>query len=629
MASSDTLKNIFVPLLLILFLLFPGRNLYSQENDKPDSTSSSSVTFRNAGGESDNAGPELVGTTPEFLPSSLFLNNQFGSFGVRNNGVKAAVKTDHYGFITSYNYSNNDGYRNHSKESWNDVKLALKALPSAYTNLVILASYVNGLARLPGSLTKSEFDLDPYGADRRSIDRDEKTIAGKGRLDIKYDAKFGKVLNNEIEISAFGTLGTFQSATREYRIINSYGLGFDANYSNTSHFLNRSNKVTVGTDISLKPTQIEFYDNLGGERGDQLEQIISEKTSNTGVYLSDRFEIFPKKLFILFNGRYDNVVYKVNEQTVPSRSDRRPFTAYTPKVTADYNVLRWFSLFASFNLGFESPADKELESPDPFFLFNPTLSAQKSTNYEGGFEINIGDDDRRDITRDVRGGEPANRDVRGGERDARHGVSTNWDFRATIFRNYITNEIVPYEVFGDVFYRNASKTNHFGIDLESKLVLFKDLSFNVSYIFSRFIYETYPTISMETDSTGTLAQVPRDFSGNIEPGVPEHNLKISLSYKYPFGKHVDLKGDVNYAAISKMWVDDGNTAQTKAYQVLNAFVECEMKYGHFNLLLAAGYNNILNTAYAGLITINSANYRFYNAAAPGNWAGVVNLGYNF
>jgi outer membrane receptor protein involved in Fe transport len=526
------------------------------------------------------------------------------------------------------------------------VKLALKALPSANTSLVILGSFVNGLVRLPGSLTKSEFDLNPYGADQRSIDRDEKTIAGKGSVDIKYDAKFGKALNNDIEISAFGTLGTFSSATREYRIINSYGLGFDANYSNTSHFLNRSNKVTVGTDMSFKPTRIEFYDNLGGERGDQLEQIISEKTSNTGVYLSDRFEIFPKKLFILFNGRYDNVVYKVNEQTVPSRSDRRPFTAYTPKVTVDYNVLRWFSLFASFNLGFESPADKELESPDPFFLFNPTLSAQKSTNYEGGFEIRDGRDERDERKeQDAHARLPLEGEVGRGldgrdgrderdeldERDGRGRDSreVEWNFRATIFRGHITNEIVPYEVFGDVFYRNASKTNHFGIDLESKLVLFQDLSFNVSYIFSRFIYDTYPTISMETDSTGTLAQVPRNFSGKIEPGIPEHNLKISLSYKYPLGKHVDLKGDVNYAAISKMWVDDGNTAQTKAYQVLNAFVGCEMKYGHFNILLSAGYNNILNTVYAGLITINSANFRFYNAAAPGSWAGVVNLGYNF
>ncbi len=598
-------KKVLFSLVLIICQSFLwNQYLYSQENDKPESSSYYSNKFHYDAGEADYAGPRVSNATPEFPKTSIFLYNQFGSFGSAINGLQAAIKTDQTGFMTSYSYRNWDGYRTHSKEYWNDVKLALKTTPSSNTSLIILGSYVNGLVRLPGTLTKAEFEQDPFRADQRSIDRDEKSIASKGRLDIRYDAKFGKSLNNEIVISGFGGIDLYQCATREYRIINSYGFGFEAGYSNTSRFRNRTNTVNVGIDLSLKPQRTEYYDNLGGTRGDQIEQITSEKTSNEGFYFSDRFEILPEKLFILLYGKYDDIIYKVSEQTVPSRTERRPFKAFTPKVSLDYNVLRWFALFATYNLGFESPADKELESPDPFFLFNPSLSAQTSKNIEAGFKVNV-------------------------EEEKSVSSFRMFQFQATFYRNFIDNEIVPYEVYGDVFYRNAAKTNHFGIDLESKLVLFKELSFGISYIFSRFVYNSYQTISMETDSKGNLVQVPRDFSGKTEPAVPVHNLKLSLSYKYPVGRKINLMADLDYSGISGMWVDDANTDKSNAYNLLNAFLECELKFGHFNITISAGLNNILNTVYSGYINTNSANNRFYAAGTPENWAGVLNLGYTF
>lgn len=605
MPGPLNLNEALVFLVLIVCFSFSGNgSLYSQENDKTDSSTYNTNKFHYDAGEADDAGPEVSSSTPEFPRTSIFLENQFGSFGSRINGLQAAIKADQTGFMTSYNYRNWDGYRTHSNEYWNDARLALKTTSSANTSLVILGTFVTGLVKLPGSLTKAEFEQDPFRADQRSIDRDEKSIASKGRLDIKYDAKFGKSLNNEIGISGFGGFGFYQSATREYRIINLYGFGFEALYSNTSHCWNRMNIFDVGFDLSLRPQRTEYYDNLGGQRGDQVEQITSEKTSNTGFYASDRFEILPEKLFILLYGRYDDVIYKVSEQTVPSRTDRRPFKAFTPKVSLDYNVFRWFTLYGGFNLGFESPADKELESPDPFFLFNPVLSAQTSKNIEAGFKFNV-------------------------EKEEAATVFKKFWFHAAFKRNFIDNEIVPYEVFGDVFYRNAAKTNHSRLDLESRLILFKELSFGISYIFSSFIYKSYQTISMETDSKGNLVQVPRDFSGKIEPAVPAQNLRLDLSYKFPAGKKINLMADLNYSGISGMWVDDANTDKTNIYHLVNALLECEIKSGHFDLSLSAGLNNILNEVYAGYINTNSANYRFYAAGAPLNWAGMLNLGYIF
>lgn len=599
-------KGLIMLGLTIIFTMAGKQELYCQENENENAGLPSyySNSFHFDAGEADNAGPAELNLVPEFLPSSLFLYNRLGSFGLLDSKLQASVKTGQYAFMTSYGFLNWDGYRAHTKEYWNDARMALRTTPTANTSLVILGSYVNGLVKLPGALTKSEFGLDPFMADQRAIDRDEKCIAGKGRLDLAYQAKFGKALNNGIGITGFGGISLFQSATREYRIINGYGLGADAWYSNIARFGNRTNILKAGAEISFKPRRIEFYDNLGGTRGDLVEQITNEKTTSTGFYLSDRFEILPEKLFILLSGRYDDVIYKVAEQTVPSRSDRRPFNAITPNVSVDYNALPWFMLFASYRLGFETPADKELESPDPFFLFNPVLKAQTSGNIEAGIQVMV----------DKEKAEKAFRKFR---------------FRATFYRNFIGNEIVPYEVYGDVFYRNAEKTNHLGVGLESTLVLFKELSFDVSWIWSRFVYGSYSTISMETDSKGNLVQVPRDFSGNTEPAVPEHNLKMSLTYQYPVSKKIRLVANVNYSGVSAMWVDDANSDKTKAYHLLNSFMEWEFIFGHFTIGASAGYNNIFNAVYSAYINTNSANSRFYAAGAPGNWAGMLNLGYTF
>ena len=331
---------------------------------------------------------------------------------------------------------------------------------------------------------------------------------------------------------------------------------------------------------------------------------MGEKASNAGIYLSDEFEILPDRFSMLLSGRYDYIVYKVKEETLPSRSDKRIFNAITPKLTLDFKITPWIALFTSFNLGFESPAEKELESADPFFLFNPTLKPQTSQNIDAGLKIDLA---RKDSSLFFR----------------------KFVFKATGFRNFVQNEMVPYEVFGEVFYRNASKTNHAGVEISSRLEIYKNLIFKFSYIYSRFIYESYETTSLETDSTGTVVEVPRDFSGKREPAVPESHLFMSLSYSHAAGKKADLSAKVSYTGLSGLWVNDANSEKTKSFNLLDAELECHLKFGHLAMDIAAGVNNILNSAYAGFVNSNSANGRFYDAGAPINYTGTLNFSYHF
>jgi iron complex outermembrane receptor protein len=538
------------------------------------------------------------------FPRSLGVQfNQFGSFGLRRNGLKTGIRTDNYGFLTTYSYQNYEGFREHNSEYWHIVNTVLESSPGDNSNLKILGYFVDGRIRLPGSLTKDEFNEDPFQADSRFVNRDTKRISTKGRLGLRFNSKFGSSLNNEIEITTYGTIKYFERTSREYRIINRYGLGLTARYVNQTKFGDLNNEFSIGGDLLLQPARTEYYDNINGIKGDQLKQLLNEQISNTGFYLSDNFEILQDKMFVLLTGRYDNVVYDLAEETLPSRSDTRTFNAFTPKLALNYKITPWISVYTSYGLSFDSPAKNELESLDPAKLYNLELEAQKSKNFELGIKGNLIDFDA-DFFRMIL-------------------------FEATFFNIIIDNEIVPFEVFGDVFFRNAAKTTRLGLEIGTELEIFEDLNFTFAYTFSDFYYDTYSAKIIEIDSTGNIVESERDFSGNIVPSVPEHNLYIALSYSYSFNNNFNGFLKFSYMNISGLWVDDANSDKTAAYNLLNTVLGFDMKLGKFNILLSAGVNNIFDLTYIGFTNTNSADRRFYEVGEPRNYFGSLNFGYEF
>jgi len=539
----------------------------------------------------------------EFDRSSVVQFNQFGSFGLRKNGIKAAIRTPKYRFLTTYSYINYDGYRQHNNENWHIVNMVLEATPSPHTKLTILGYFVDGLIKLPGSLTKAEFEADPYQADQRSIDRDEKRITTKGRVGIRYDATFGGNLNNEIEITAYGTIKYFERTAKDYRIIDRYGFGLSAKYINKSMIGKRHNEFSFGGDLFSQPARTEYYENIHGAKGDQIQQLVSENIINKGFYFSDNFEILREKLFVLFTGRYDNVVYKQTEETLPSRTDNRHFNAFTPKLALNYKITPLIALYASYGLSFDAPANNELDSPDPIYLFNHELNPQESQNAELGIKGNYFRWDKDFFRKLI--------------------------YEVTFFNIRLNNEIIPFEVLGDVYYRNAAKTNRLGVELGAKMELVRNLNFGVTYTYSYFTYLSYEAKTIEMDSLGNFIESNRDFSGNIVPSVPRNNLFLSLSYAYPFCRHHNFFVKASYQGISGLWVNDANSDKTNAYNLLNGLIGIDLRFRKFNIMASAGVNNIFNEIYVGFTNTNSANNRFYEAGAPRDFFCNINVGYTF
>jgi iron complex outermembrane recepter protein len=540
----------------------------------------------------------------DFINTFAINFNDAGSFGLRNNGIKAGIRTYNYGLLTTYNYHTYQGYRKHSEDYWHILNTVLETTPGDGSNLKVLGYFVDGLIKLPGSLTRAEFDADPFQAAQREVDFDFRRVTKKGRLGLRWNKTFG---SNELELTTYGTMKYFERTSNLYRIINRNGIGASARFVNYSLIAGLQNEFSAGGDLLYQTGPVEIYNNINGRKGDLLSSLVDESISNNGLYYSNTLTLVRNKLDLLLTGRYDRILFNQIDQLLNVRSSQRTFDAFTPKFALNFKITPTIAFYTSYGYSFDSPAGNELAnfptSSNPGVLINPDLNPQKSKSFEVGTKGNL---------------------LIGSSKFFR-----NFFYEVTFFNTKIEDEIVPFEVFGDVYFRNSARTNRTGIEAGANIEIVRGLKFEPAYTFSDFTYDEYLARTIEFDTTGNIVFIDRDFSGNVVPSVPVHNLYLSLSYERKLTKNLTgfVKGSFRY--VSKMFVDDRNSAETSPYNLFNTTLGLDMQLNNFNILLSGGVNNVADKIHVGFVNINSANDRFYEAGEPRNYFLSLNLGYNF
>lgn len=531
--------------------------------------------------------------------------NNFGSFGLSSNGFKTAILTKNYRFLTTYNYHSARGYREHSQDYWHILNSAAEITPTEQSKLSMFGYYVTGLIKLPGSVTRAQFDADPFRANRRDVARDTKRISKKGRLGIRFETALDQDRTNEIELTGYGTVKYFERTARTYRVFNRHGIGASGRFINRTTLFDHTNQFSFGGDLFYQVGPIEEYENLGGKKGDILLGLTDEAISNAGFYLQNSFSIINNVMTVLLTGRYDHVGFLTKNQLLEVRNSRRSFARFTPKIALNYKFTPRIAVYTSYGLGFDTPAGNELDnyplSSDPNLMLNPDLQPQRSRNFELGVKGSIMAEER-DFFRKA-------------------------FFEVTFFNTRIDDEVIPFEVLGDVYFRNAAQTNRTGLEFGLDAELLYGLRLRTAYTFSDFTYDSYVARSMDFDSLGNLVVLDRRYSGNVVPSVPKHNFSISLAYTRVLHENITGFIKTHFIAVSGMYADDLNSERTEGYRIVNISGGLDLVFDRFNLLLTGGINNLTNRTYIGFININSSQKEFYEAGEPRNSYGSITLGY--
>jgi iron complex outermembrane receptor protein len=530
--------------------------------------------------------------------------NQFGSFDLRQNGFKAGLRSDRYGWLNTYSYHNAEGYRDHSQDYWHIYNTALEVNPHDNATLRIFGYVALGLIKLPGSLTKEQFEEDPSQANPRDVSRDTKRISNKGRLGVRYEASFGE---NEVELTTYAAMKYFERTAATYRIFNRDGVGASGRYVRRFPLAGHPNEFSVGGDWFYQYGPIEEYENINGVRSDVLLGVTDERIGNTGFYAANTFTVMPKRLDFLLTARYDNVLFDFRDRLLGVRSSERRFEDFTPKAAFNYKFTPTIAAYTSYGLGFDTPAGNELDnfptSSDPNKVMNPDLDPQYSKNFEVG--------------------------MKGSVAPAASAALDRVTFSATYYRSKVEDEIVPFEVFGDVYYRNSAVTNRQGIELGADAEITRGLRVRAAYTLSDFEYDEYAAGTVELDSLGNVVTGDADFSGNTPPSVPKHNTMASVAYEHPFSKSVTGFVKTSFTAVSGMYVDDANSDKTDSYELVDPLVGVDANFGKVSLLFSAGVSNLFDEEYVGFVNINSTSGEFYEAGEPRAYFVGLNLGSTF
>jgi iron complex outermembrane receptor protein len=527
--------------------------------------------------------------------------NQVGKFGYRQNGFKLGLKNENSRFLLSYNYRNLDGFRQHSQEYQHLVNAVYEGYMGRAT-LTVLGNYVDGLIKLPGSLTNEEFLADPFQANPLALSFDFKRITKKGRVGVRYKYEFDEADKNEIEVTGYGSIKELEQADNLfYTLETRYSLGSFLRYTNRSELFDRNNIFTCGMDYAFQSGPISEFDNIHGNKGISVQNEYSESLSNVGFYFMNHLNVVPDKFDFFLSGRLDRNVYSKDIFIPFGFTDTtRIFQKFAPKIALNYKLSPSVALYTSYGVGFDFPALTEFAntpiSSNIKYSLNPDLNVQQSGNFEFGIKGNL-----------INPGEEFMRKL---------------FFEFTFFDYVIKDEIVPFIISQTTYFRNAAKTNRLGIEAGIKSEPLEGFELTLNYTITDFKYLNYNAIIFTPTGTENA-----DYTGNYVPSVPTSIFNFILNYEFEFSDNISglLQLDCDY--ISSMWVNDMNSEKASPYFLGNVMVGMNYSFNKFNAVLYIGAENIFDKRYSGFININDYNGQYYETGEPRNFYSGLNISY--
>jgi iron complex outermembrane receptor protein len=223
------------------------------------------------------------------------------------------------------------------------------------------------------------------------------------------------------------------------------------------------------------------------------------------------------------------------------------------------------NIYANWGQGFLPPATEELaQNPDHFGGFNTHLVPATSNDYEigcRGFIANL-------LYYDLTG----------------FYLNTKNDFD----RYRITDSLRSQETF----YRNVGSSDRTGLELYSRFNPINDLTLQLSYTFSHFVYTNSTAIRIMMDDPTIIKYIE---NGNYLPNSPQHQFYIDAGYDLPY----DFSVGVNVEAQSKTYIDGANIESEAAagYTLIGARISYNLKINGLNAQIMLQGRNLGDQKY--------------------------------
>src|SRR5690554_3360185 len=291
---------------------------------------------------------------------------------------------------------------------------------------------------------------------------------------------------------------------------------------------------------------------------------------------------------ISLGGAVNSIRYRLTDQ-FPDNGDQsgsRNFPLiFSPRVGINYAPSSALALYASVGHGFSMPSPEETLLPEGDI--NRELEPEQGMQYETGIRLNL--------------------------------FNSATQLEASLYLINLSNLLVTKRLTEDIFTGiNAGRTRHAGLELMWRQQLFDHPSFpgslmmHANYTWSRNRFIAF------TDND-------ERYDGNNLPGIPAHMTQAGLLWQ-PLPQ---FSVEAQLQQIGTQYIDDANSLTHEGYFLGNMKASWRIFAGRSgDATLFAGVNNLTNTHYAPMLTVNAVAFgtaepRYYCPGMPRHYyAGV-------
>ncbi len=539
----------------------------------------------------------------------LVSRQSLGSFNLFTSFNSLSGTVGKFSYYTYFNYKQGDGFRPNSEFDSKNFYAHLGYQLSEKTKLIGEFTYLNYLAKQPGGLTDTQFELDPDFSNRTRnwFEVDWKLYSLK--LEHQFSEKTDFSLNffgldasrsalgfrgiptdlnanpitavDEVDVNSNFVnprdliVGNFKNWGAEARLLSRYNiLGKESVFLIGSKYYQANNDARQGpgslgsdADFSFKNDRFPDYANQSSFDFPNLNiAVFGENIFN----ISDKFSITPGFRFEYIKteteGIYNNVVFDnagnpINNTTeTDDETLERSFVLLG--IGSSYKISPEIEAYANVSQNYRSVTFSDIR------IVNPTFSIRPDIGDEEGFTADIG--------------------IRGK-------INDDLTYDASLFGLWYDDRIG--EVFNDRAQRvrgNIGEALIYGIESYT--------NWNIGNTFfannTNYVLNTFVNLAI-TDSEYTRSEEP--IEGNKVEFIPLINLKTGIGFGYK-----NFLGNIQFTHLSEQFTEvtnadrgltgtkeEGTLGKIPAYSI----VDISFSYTYRKFKLETGINNLLDESY--------------------------------
>lgn len=483
------------------------------------------------------------------------------------------------GYVLSAGRTETDGFRDHARAETYRGNLVVRAPVSRDTRLRgVVNAYDMPFAQNPSSLTRQDAREQPRKARPFIVQQG----AGKELRQVQAGAtlehRWGE--DGALEATAWGTRREVWNPipTQVIDLDRAAG-GVRTEVRGSERIAGLPARWTAGVDASAQRDRRRESENEGipedGSRAREGDLLIDQVERVLTVGPFARLSVEPSARWRLTaTARYDAYRFEAEDRFLSDGDDSggRSLDQWSPALGVSYTPAADFTLYANASTAFETPTAQELSN---------------RPSGEGGFHPDLGPERLRTLELGAKG--------------RRAGLQ--WQLAGYV--SAVEDALVPVErVTGEVYFRNAGRVERKGLEASLSWRPIPGYRLRLAYTLQENVFDSFETPD-------------GDFSGNAEPGVPDHRLFAGGSYRTPFGLRAGV--DVRWVP-DEFPVDDANSAFNWSYEVVDLRLRWEgAPGGGPRIQPFAGVDNLFDVRYNGSVVPNAFGDRFYEPA-PGREA---------